>query len=317
MGVIYAAIIFAGAFAILWKSADFFVDGAVGIADTFGIPKIVVGMVLVSLATSLPEFSVSVQAAYLGHSEIALGNVVGSVMANVGLALAVAAIIGVSIAVDRHILKSFGIFLIISAFISYAFVLDAFIGRIEGILLLFLLAGYYYYLVKRETLKRRQEVRKERSSDLKLRRILFFFIIGIVGVIISSRLIIWSGLWIAKILGVPEIIIGLTVIAIGTSLPEISTAITSALKGHGEIAIGNILGANILNILWIIGTAATVRPIRVNPRTIAFAYPWMLLVVVTMVLLMWHRHQLTRKKGVLLMGLYGIYFYQMVRWIQG
>ena len=317
MGVISAAIIFAGAFAILWKSADFFVDGAVGIADTFGIPKIVVGIVLVSLATSLPEFSVSVQAAYLGHSEIALGNVVGSVMANAGLALAVAAIIGVSIAVDRHILKSFGIFLIISAFISYAFAFDAFIGRIEGILLLFLLAGYYYYLIKRETLKGRQGVRKEGSSDPKLRRILFFFIIGIVGVIISSRLIIWSGLWIAKILGVPEIIIGLTVIAIGTSLPEISTAIASALKGHGEIAIGNILGANILNILWIIGTAATVRPIRVNPRTIAFAYPWMLLVVVAMVLLMWHRHQLTRKKGVLLMGLYGIYFYQVVRWIQG
>ncbi|TET44082.1 calcium/sodium antiporter [Candidatus Aerophobetes bacterium] len=317
MGVISAAIIFAGAFVILLKSADFFVDGAVGIADTFGIPKIVVGIVLVSLATSLPEFSVSVQAAYLGHPEIALGNVVGSVMANAGLALAVTAIIGVCIAVDRHILKSFGIFLIISAFISYAFAFDAFIGRIEGILLLFLLAGYYYYLVRRETSKCRQEVIKEGSSDPKLRRILFFFIIGIVGVIISSRLIIWSGLWIAKILGVPEIIIGLTVIAIGTSLPEISTAIASALKGHGEIAIGNILGANILNILWIIGAAATVRPIRVNPRTIAFAYPWMLLVVVAMVLLMRHRHQLTRKKGVLLMGLYGIYFYQVVRWIQG
>jgi len=317
MGVISAAIIFAGAFAILWKSADFFVDGAVGIADTFGIPKIVVGIVLVSLATSLPEFSVSVQAAYLGHPEIALGNAVGSVMANAGLALAVAAIIGVCIAVDRHILKNYGIFLIISAFISYAFAFDAFIGRIEGILLLFLLAGYYYYLIKKETSKRRQEVRKGGFSDPKLKRILFFFIIGIVGVIISSRLIIWSGLWIAKILGVPEIIIGLTVIAIGTSLPEISTAIASTLKGHGEIAIGNILGANVLNILWIIGTAATVRPIRVNPRTIAFAYPWMLLVVVAMVLLMRHRHQLTRKKGVLLMGLYGIYFYQVVRWIRG
>lgn len=317
MSIIAPIAIFAVAFVILLKSADFFVDGAVGIADTFGIPKILVGIVIVSLATSLPEFSVSVQAAYLGHPEIALGNAIGSVMANGGLALAVAAIIGVSIAVDRHILKSFGIFLIISAFISYAFAFDAFIGRIEGILLLFLLGGYYYYLVKREVSKRRQEVRKEGSSDPKLKRILFFFIIGIVGVIISSRLIIWSGLWVAKILGVPEIIIGLTVIAIGTSLPEISTAISSALKGQGEIAIGNVLGANVLNILLIIGTAATVRPIRVDPRTIAFTYPWMLFVVVAMVLLMWHRHQLTRKKGVLLMGLYGIYFYQVVRSIHG
>lgn len=317
MSIIAPIAIFAVAFVILLKSAVFFVDGAVGIADTFGIPKILVGIVIVSLATSLPEFSVSVQAAYLGHSEIALGNAIGSVMANGGLALAVAAIIGVSIAVDRHILKSFGIFLIISAFISYAFAFDAFIGRIEGILLLFLLAGYYYYLIRRETSKRRQEVRKEGSSDPKLKRILFLFIIGIVGVIISSRLIIWSGLWVAKILGVPEIIIGLTVIAIGTSLPEISTAIASALKGQGEIAIGNVLGANVLNILLIIGTAATVRPIRVDPRTIAFTYPWMLFVVVAMVLLMWYRHQLTRKKGVLLMGLYGIYFYQVVRSMHG
>jgi len=317
MGVISAAIIFAGAFAILLKSADFFVDGAVGIADIFRIPKIVVGIVLVSLATSLPEFSVSVQAAYLGHPEIALGNPVGSVIANNGLALALAAIIGVSIAVDRHILKSFGIFLICSAFISYAFAFDAFIGRTEGILLILLLAGYYYYLIRRETSKRTQEVRKEGSSDPKLKRIVVFFIIGAVGVIISSRLIIWSGLWIAKILRVPEIIIALTMVAIGTSLPEISTAITSALKGHGEIAIGNILGADVLNILWIIGAAATVNPIRVNPRTIAFAYPWMLLVVVAMVLLMRHRYQLTRKKGILLMGLYVIYFYQLARWIHG
>lgn len=316
MSVIAVVIIFASAFAILWKSAAFIVDGAIGIADIFRIPKIVVGIVLVSLATALPEFSVSVQAAYLGHSEIALGNVVGSVIANAGLALAAAAIIGVSIAVDRHILKNHGIFLIISAFVSYVFVFDAYIGRIEGILLLLLLAVYYYYLIRKEVSKRTQEVRKGGSSDPKLRRILTFFIIGIVGVIISSRLIIWSGLWIAKIFRVPEVIIGLSMIAVGTSLPEISTAIVSALKGHGEIAIGNILGANVLNILWILGTAATISPIRiVNPRTIAFAYPWMLLVVVAMVLLMWHRHELTRKKGILLMGFYGIYFYQIVRWI--
>lgn len=309
MSVIAAALIFAGALAILLKSADFFVDGAVGIANIFRIPKIVVGIVLVSLATTLPEFSVSVQSAYLGHPEIALGNAVGSVMADEGLALALAAIIGVSIAVDRNILKSFGIFLIGSAFISYAFAFDAFIGRIEGILLISLLVGYYYYLIRRGMPKSAQGHQNKRLSHPKLRKILVFFIIGAAGVIVSSRLVIWSGLWIAKIFGVPEIIIGLSMIAIGTSLPEITTAITSALKGHGEIAIGNILGADVLNLLWIIGAAATVNPIRVNQRTVAFAYPWMIILVVTMVILMRHRHQLTRKKGILLMALYVIYFY--------
>ncbi len=315
MSVIVAVLIFAAALAILLKSANFFVDGAVGIANIFGIPKIVVGIVLVSLATTLPEFSVSVQSAYLGHPEIALGNAVGSVMADEGLALSLAAIIGISIAVDKNILKSFGFFLIASAFISYAFAFDAFIGRIEGILLISLLAGYYYYLIRKGMPKSAQQRQKKSFSHPKLKRILVFFLIGGAGVIVSSRLVIWSGLSIAKIFGVPEIIIGMTMIAIGTSLPEISTAIVSAVKGHGEIAIGNILGADVLNLLWIIGAAAIVNPIRVNPRTIAFAYPWMLLVVVTMVILMWHRHQLTRKKGILLMALYVVYFSQLLRWI--
>ena len=315
MSVVVAALIFAAALAILLKSANFFVDGAVGIANIFGIPKIVIGIVLVSLATTLPEFSVSVQSAYLGHPEIALGNAVGSVMADEGLALSLAAIIGISIAVDRNILKSFGFFLIGSAFISYAFAFDAFIGRIEGILLISLLAGYYYYLIRRGMPKSAQRYQKKSLSHPKLKKILVFFIIGAAGVIVSSRLVIWSGLSIAKIFGVPEIIIGLTMIAIGTSLPEISTAITSAVKGHGEIAIGNILGADVLNLLWIIGAAAIVNPIRVNPRTIAFAYPWMIILVVTMVILMWHRHQLTRKKGMLLVALYVVYFSQLARLI--
>ncbi|MEA1963684.1 MAG: calcium/sodium antiporter [Candidatus Aerophobetes bacterium] len=319
MSAVAAIAIFAGAFAILLKSADFFVDGAVGVGDIFKIPKILVGIVLVSLATTLPELSVSVQAAYLGHPEIALGNAVGSVMADEGIALAMAAIIGICIPVNSHVLKNFGIFLISSAFLSYAFAFDSFIGRIEGILLVLLLAGYYYYLIKTEKSKYAQQAGKvyPSPSNPKPKRILTLFIIGAGGVIVSSRLVIWSGLWIAKILEVPEIIIGLSMIAIGTSLPEIATAIASVLKGHGEIAIGNILGADVLNLLWIIGTAAIVNPIRVNPRTIAFAYPWMLLVVVTMVLLMRYRYQLTRKKGILLMGLYVVYLFQITRWMSG
>lgn len=167
-------------------------------------------------------------------------------MADEGLALSLAAIIGISIAVDRNILKSFGFFLIGSAFISYAFAFDAFIGRIEGILLISLLAGYYYYLIRRGMLKSAQGHQKKSLSHPKLKK---------------------------------------------------------------------ILGADVLNLLWIIGAAAIVNPIRVNPRTIAFAYPWMIILVVTMVILMWHRHQLTRKKGILLVGLYVIYFSQLVRLI--
>lgn len=325
VGLILAIATFTGAFAILLKSADYFVSGAVGISDIFRIPKVVVGIVLVGLATSSPELAVSVQAAYLGHPEIALGNGIGSVVANNGLALALAAMVASSIVVDRRILKSFALFLICVAFLSYILALNAFIARIEGLLLLSLLAGYYYYLVRKGGSDRRQRARKTEASDQKekatsdpkLKRIVFLFIIGAAGVIVSSRLIIWSSLWIAEFFKVPEVILGLTMIAVGTSLPEISTAIVSVRKGHGELAVGNVLGADILNILLIIGAAATVNPIRVNPRTITFAYPWMLFVVVVMVLLMRHRYKLTRIKGVLLLLLYAVYLFQLVKWVQG
>lgn len=324
MNIVIVVCVFGGALLLLLKSADFFVEGAVGIAYIFKISKIVVGIVLVSLATTLPELSVSVQSAYLGHPEMALGNAVGSVMCDEGIALAMAAILSASIAVEKHTLKRFGFFLILSTFLTYGFAFDAFIERWEGVILVSLLAGYFYYLVRTEKSRNTQEaeiLEEELADSIKdgsgpsLKRIIIFFILGAAGVILSSRAVIWAGLEMAEILGVPEIIIGLTMVAIGTSLPEITTAIVSALKGHGEVAVGNVLGADVLNILWIIGVAASVNPIRVNPRTIAFAYPWMLAVVVVMVILLRYRYELTRRKGFLLLGMYAVYLYQMAKWM--
>ena len=325
MGIVLISVIFVGASALLLKSAGYFVDGAVGIADVLRIPKVLVGLVLVSLATASPEFAVSVQAAYLGHPEIALGNGVGSVIANSGVALALAAIAGYSIAVEKRILKRSAIFLVCVALLSYGFTFDSLIGRVEGVVLISLLAGYYWYLARRKISSERLAPWKVTTphstnaprSPWSLTRIVGLFIVGAAGVVVSSRLILWSGLRIGEFLRLPEMLMGMTVIAVGTSLPEIGTAIVSARRGHGEIAIGNILGANILNILLVIGTAAVISPIRVEPLAIVFAYPWMLFMIAVMILLMWHRYHITWKKGVILLILYAVYLFQAARWIPG
>jgi len=320
MNAVIIICIFVGALFLLLKSASWFVGGAVGIAHIFNVPKIIIGIILVSLATTLPEFSVSVQAAYLGYPEVALGNAIGSVMCD-GVALAIAAIISLTIPVDKDVLRRFGPFLIGGALLSYLFAFDASIERYEGIILVLLLIVYFYYLIKseksrsRERKEQKMQIEEVTSDDPDLKKIIIFFIIGTVGVILSSRVIIWSGLKLARIFEVPEIIIGLTMVAVGTSLPEITTAIISALKGHGEVAVGNVLGADVLNLLWIIGAAATVNPMKVNPKTIVFAYPWMILVVAVMLLMMRYKYQFSRKKGLLLLGLYVVYLYQMTKWM--
>ncbi|RLI15222.1 MAG: hypothetical protein DRO43_01795 [Candidatus Hecatellales archaeon] len=310
MDVAIAFIIFIVAFVFLFKSADFFVDGAVGLAYLLSLPRVVIGIVIVGFCTTLPEFAVSVQSAFLGHPEIALGNAVGSVVADDTFALALGALLAPTILIDKRVLKKFGIFLVSVAFFSYFLAFDAEVSRVEGLILASLLVFYYFYLIKTERNSKVEEDGKGRRLSVK--RILICFILGAAGVIVSSRLVIDSAIFIAAYFGVPEVVIGLTAIALGTSLPETFTVVVSARKGYGDIAVGNILGADVLNILWILGISALVNPIKVAPSTIAFSYPWMLLVVSTMLILMRFKYRLTKWKGGILFTLYVIYLYQLI-----
>ena len=310
MDITLAFIIFIAAFILLIKSADFFVDGAVGAARLLHLPRIIIGIVIVGLCTTLPEFAVSVQAAYLGHPEIALGNAVGSVVADDAFALALGAVIAPYILVNKRILKRFGVFLLFAAFLSYFLAFDAKVTRLEGLLLASLLIVYYVYLL-RTGRQMVGEPEVEEGRHVSPRKTVFLLILGALGIVVSSRLVIDSAIVIAAFFGVPEVVIGLTAIALGTSLPETSTVAVSARKGYGDLAVGNILGADVLNILWILGVSAAVNPITVAPETIAFSYPWMLLVVATMLSLMRLNYKLTRWKGVLLFSLYVIYIYQL------
>ncbi len=301
-------------FFVLTKSADFLVDGSVAIAYRFNIPKMIIGIVLVGVATTTPEFTVSLISALKGYPEIALGNALGSVIADDALALALGMIVAPTfIAVDSKILKGAGIFLLVVDVIVFLLALNGVISRLEGGFLILLLIGYFSWIVINEKRKRKAGVSPvvneevmEHAGGALLPHIVKF-IGGVAGVIIASRFLVDSSIWIAVYFNVPQVIIGLTMVAIGTSLPEIATSINAARKGHGDLAFGDIIGADILNILWIVGSASLANPIRVDKKIIYFAFPAMIIVVVTMLLFAHHKYRLTRFKGIILLGMYVVY----------
>ncbi len=306
-------LVLAISFWILAKSADFLVDGAVGVAVKLQIPKVVIGIVLVGLATTAPEFTVSIMSAIRGFPEIALGNAIGSVIVDDGVALALAILIApTAIKVSSRLLKNIGIFLLTINFLTFGLAINGILNRWEGILLLVILVVYMGFLVRhgRKNTGVAPDTDEEVAEHVKpgsLKKQLIWFLVGVAGVILASEFLVGSSLNIARFFGVPEVIIGLTIIAIGTSLPEIATCITAARKGHGDLAFGDILGADILNILWIVGAAATANTIQVGENVIYFAFPAMIIMVSAMLLLARHKYTLHRWKGFILLGLYALY----------
>ncbi len=317
---IYSAA-FLVAFAILFKCADLFVDGASRIATILNIPKLLVGIVLVGLATTAPEFAVSVIAAIRGLPELALGNAIGSVIVDDCVALALAAILAPTVIfINCRMLRIFGAFLLSIDFLAYFLARDGVLNRWEGLTLISLLGVYFVLLFKVRSFrapgmtdngeaKNSAGPRMNAAARRDLRAPALKFLIGLAGVILTAEVIVRSAEYVARYFAIPEIIIGSTIVAIGTSLPEVSTCITAALRREGELAVGNILGADVLNILWIIGVASLTNPIIVDRAIINFKFPYMILVVTVMLVLMSIGCRLNRYKGFILLGFYLLYLF--------
>jgi cation:H+ antiporter len=308
-----------GSVGVLACSADLFVHASSKIGETLRLPKLFVGILLVGFATTAPELAVSVQSSLLGHPEIALGNALGSVMADDGLALALVAILSAApVVIEPRILKSAGLFLIAIDLLAYGLAWNGYVSRVEGVLLIVILVGYYVWVLTSESRRRRSNDRANGNGEPfckhPLGKCFFQFGLGLAGVILAARGIIWGAENLARSLGVTEAIIGLTVVAFGTSLPEIATCVAAARRGEGQIAVGNILGADILNVLWIIGMSAAVTPITVPVKIINFAFPWMLGIVLTMLICMRIGYRIGRVKGIILFALYVAYIATAVRW---
>jgi cation:H+ antiporter len=312
---------FLAAFAILFKCADLFVDGASRIATILNIPKLLIGIVLVGLATTAPEFAVSVIAAIQGLPEIALGNAIGSVIVDDCVALALAAILAPTVIfINCRMLRVIGVFLLGIDFLAYLLARDGVLSRWEGLILVSMLGVYFLLIFKVRSFRtpgmtdngdteNSAGPRMNAAVRRDLKRPVTKVLIGLAGVILTAEVIVQSAVYIARFFDIPEIIIGSTLVAVGTSLPEVSTCITAALKGEGELAVGNILGADVLNILWIIGVASLTNPIIVDREIINFKFPYMILVVTVMLVLMRIGCRLSRAKGFILLGFYLLYLF--------
>jgi len=300
------------AFVILARCADLFVDTAVRIANRLQVPKLVIGIVLVSLATTAPELSVSLMSALRGQPEMALGNAVGSVICDDGLALALAGILSVApIMVMPIVLRTSGFFLILVQLLAFAFVVfDGALERAEGALLLGLFAAYIFFLYRQHKRGRFRDgleaadVVGPRKSTLWLT---VSFVVAVAGIIAASEFVITSATSIARSFRIPEAVIALTLVALGTSIPEVATCIVAARKKQGAIALGNILGADIMNICWVAGASSIANDLVLSKKQILFMFPSMFVIVGAMLVMLRMGYRLTRKKGLILIGLYVVY----------
>lgn len=311
--VAVAWVVLAVAFGVLAKCADLFVESSVSLANRLRIPKLVIGIVLVSLATTAPELSVSLMAALRGMPEMALGNAIGSVICNKGLGLALCAIISVSaVPVITHVLNTAGRFFLVVSGLCFLFVVfDCSLSRWEGVVLVALFGGYLYFLFRQHRGGAfADEVDMEATEDalrLTAPRLVGVFVVGLGGIILASNFIITSATTIARSFGVPEAVIALTLVALGTSIPEVATCVSAARKKHGELAVGNILGANIMNICWVAGASAAANPLVLSRKEVLFMFPAMFVIVGATFILLRTGYRLTRRQGFLLLALYAAY----------
>ncbi|MCD5414544.1 MAG: calcium/sodium antiporter [Clostridiales bacterium] len=273
MNIIFSFVLFVLGLIIIIKGGDWFVEAAVWIAKVTGIPTILIGATIVSIATTLPELLVSAIATRQQLYGVAVGNVVGSLICNIGLAMGLTAFFApVAIKKDSFTIKS--LFMLFAAGAVFVMARDLIVSKQEGIVLLLL---FLVYIVMNIWEFKKGDSENKDNSKVKYdksnaKTYIFKFIVGAVFITVGARLLVTHGVAIAGYLGIPDQVVSLTMIAIGTSLPEITTAITSVIKKHQGISVGNILGANILNILMVLGvsTATSSEGLIINIQRIAF-----------------------------------------------
>lgn len=308
--MIFYIFIFIAGLVLVQKGGNHFVDSSIAIAERLKIPRIVIGGTIVSLATTAPELVVSTTASYMGDSGIALGNALGSAIANIGLIVSVAAILA-PIAIDVKDFRRRAIWMLVSAIFVFLFSWDLKITQQGGIILLALATLYLSLNTVRAVLERKQnKIPDENSSsesDLSNGKLILMFLFGVGLVIVGSKLLVNSSIEIAKALKIPSIIIGMTVVAVGTSLPELVTAITSAKKKVADLAIGNILGANILNLALITGASAVINPLSLDLFTRYYAFSWLFIMIIAMMIIFWKKGEMQKKAGFVMLSLYVIY----------
>jgi cation:H+ antiporter len=312
--VFFNGIYFIVGLAALYAGADWLVAGAARLARRFGTTPLVVGLTVVAFGSSAPELLVGVVASIGGRSDVVLGNVLGSNILNIALILGVAAMVR-PLKVGMRLLSREVPLMVAFSLLLVVMMLDGAVGRGDGLLLMLAFVAFIWFVLnaaqgeapevaaeylKFESTKRGRSV----GSPWKEGALI---VVGMVGLTVGAYLLVTSSVYFADILGVSEVVIGITVVAIGTSLPELATCVVAALRSESDIALGNAVGSNIFNLLSIVGVSSLIRPIPVDRALLAFEVPAMVFFAVILVPLAWRGRILGRVSGGILLGSYVVF----------
>ena len=304
MNFVLQIVFLALGFFLLVKGADWFVDGASGLARKLGIPQLVIGLTIVAMGTSLPEAAVSISAALRGNAEITIGNIVGSNILNILIILGVTALIATLKVADSTVRYEIPFMIVATFVLLWLGYTGGQVTWLEGVILwvLFLLYLRYLYMMAK---KGKEEERE--AEQLSTAKIIGLILAGVVMIVAGSNFAVEGASNLAKALGISQRFIGLTIVAFGTSLPELVTSVSAARKHNADIAIGNIVGSNIFNILFIVGTTALITPVTIASgfvvdTLIAAAVGILLFVCVA------RTKELRKKAGIVMLLAYILYF---------
>ena len=302
-------------FIFLIKGADIFVEGAASIARKFNVPAMVIGLTIVAMGTSAPEAAVSITSSLAGQNDMSVANVVGSNFFNILMVLGVSSLIA-KLPVEKNTIKKDAPFLILVSAMLLLFGANLNISRIEGILFLAVFAYFLIYTVssaksvssKEDIVEGETAVAVEASvaEEISMPKTIVVSLIGIVGIVVGGDMVVNSATTIATSFGMSANLVGLTIVAIGTSLPEFVTSIVAIKKGETEIAIGNVIGSNIFNILLVLGLATTINPITISALALIDII-FMVFITVLLYLFMKKDNSLVKKHGFVLIALYFAY----------
>lgn len=307
---------------LLVGGAEYLVRGASRLAEIAGISPLVIGLTVVALGTSAPELAVSLKASLAGQSEIALGNVVGSNIANILLIIGAAAL-AAPLVVNRQLIRLDLPFMIVVSFLAYVMARDGLIGRLDGALLFGGLVVYTTYLIWKSVKDEGDRVEagegggsgeSQKQSQQGVLKSLVYIIAGFVALALGSRWLVDSAVVIATYFGVSKTIIGMTIVAIGTSLPEAATSVIASLRGERDIAVGNAVGSNVFNIMAVLGLTGLISPhgVAASPEALQFFMPAMIVVAVVCLPVFFSGYLITRLEGGIFLAYYMGYLVYLI-----
>lgn len=311
MTILFQFLLLVIGFVLLMKGADWFVEGASGIADKFGIPQLVIGLTIVAMGTSLPEAAVSITSALKGSAGITIGNVVGSNIMNVLVILGLTAVIHVIPVKQSTVRYEIPFTIIVTALLAVLGLADHRVSRPEGAVLWGFMILYLLYLLK---MAKNGENREEADAGEKAGafRLVMMVAAGAVMIVFGSDVTVDAATELAVIFGMSDRVIGLTIVAFGTSLPELVTSVTAAMKGKTDIAVGNIVGSNIFNILFVVGTSALITPVEYKAEFLVDSITAVAAVVLLLVCVA-GKKRLGRLGGAVMLAGYAAYFVYLIR----